>query len=195
MPGPRRVLLRHQRPGPWQCPGLLLPRGRRACARTAGSVASIGCRGARVRAARVRHGGRDAGQLAADRRVPPRGQRVPVDCARVLALAGQQRGFFAMYSSSREFGARPFRRCHVLREFAFLLVHPHGPRGVRVHLRLRDAADLVAAPVRARHPRHAELGRQLTLHRRRRDRLQRAEDRAQARGVMRPPLPIAERSG
>ena len=82
-----------------------------------------------------------------------------------------------------------------LRQLAFLLVHLHGPRGVRVHLRLRDASDLVAAPVRARHPRHAELARQLTLHRRRGDTLQRAQDRAQARGIQRPPLPIPNGPG
>ena len=82
-----------------------------------------------------------------------------------------------------------------LRQLALLLVHLHGPRGIRVHLRLRDARDLVAAPVRARHPRHAELPRQLTLHRRRGDTLQRAQDRAQARGIQRPPLPIPNGPG
>ena len=74
-------------------------------------------------------------------------------------------------------------------------MHPDGARGVRVHLRLRDSFDLVAAPVRARHPLHAELARQLALHRRGRDALQRAENRAQARRVMRPPLPVADGPG
>ena len=81
------------------------------------------------------------------------------------------------------------------RQLAFLLVHPHRPRGVRVQLRLRDPADLVAAPVRTRHPRHAELTCQLTLHHRRGDTLQRAQDRPQARGIKRPPLPVASGAG
>ena len=81
------------------------------------------------------------------------------------------------------------------REFTFLLVHPDSPRGVGVHLCLRHAADLVAAPVRARHPRHAELPRQLAFHRGGRHRLQRTEDRAQAGRVMRSPLPVAGSPG
>ena len=55
--------------------------------------------------------------------------------------------------------------------------------------------DLVAAPVRARDPRHAELARKLTLHRRSGDRLQRAEDRAHAHGVQGTPFPVAEGPG
>ena len=81
------------------------------------------------------------------------------------------------------------------RELAFLLVHLHGPRGVGVHLRLRDAADLVAAPVRARDPLHAELARQLALHRGGGDGLQRAEDRAHAHRVQGAPLAVAEGAG
>jgi hypothetical protein len=54
--------------------------------------------------------------------------------------------------------------------------------------------DHVAAPVRARHPVHAELARQLALHRGRRDRLRRAEDRARsscpARAGARIDLPV-----
>ena len=80
-------------------------------------------------------------------------------------------------------------------EFAFLLVHADGPRGVGVHLCLRHAADLVAAPVCARYPLHAELPRQLALHRDGRHRLQRTEDRAQARRVKRAPLPVARGAG
>ena len=78
-----------------------------------------------------------------------------------------------------------------LRELAFLLAHLHRARGVRGHLRLRHAADLVAAPVRARYPVHAELTRKLALHRRGGDGLQGAEDRAHAHGVQRAPLAIA----
>jgi hypothetical protein len=59
----------------------------------------------------------------------------------------------------------------------------------------RDAGDLVAAPVRARNPRHAELCGQLALHRSGRDRLQGAEDRAQARGVKRAPFAVARGPG
>jgi len=81
------------------------------------------------------------------------------------------------------------------RQLSLLLAHLHRPRGVRGHLRLRHAADLVAAPVRARDPRHAELARKLTLHRHSSDRLQRAEDRADAHGVQGPPFPVAEGPG
>ena len=52
--------------------------------------------------------------------------------------------------------------------------------------------DLVAAPVRARDPVHAELARQLALDRGGGDRLQRAEDRAHAHGVQGAPLAVAE---
>ena len=67
----------------------------RACAsRDGGPAGAAASRDARAPArpgrARSRRG-RDAGQLAAERHVPPRGQRVPVDRARVLALAGLQR--------------------------------------------------------------------------------------------------------
>ena len=78
-----------------------------------------------------------------------------------------------------------------LREFAFLLAHLHGPRGIRVHLRLGDAFDLVAAAVRARDPLHAELARQLALDRGGGDGLQRAEDRAHAHGVQGAPFAVA----
>ena len=81
------------------------------------------------------------------------------------------------------------------RELAFLCVHLDGAGGVGVHLRLADAADLVAATVRARDPRHAELARQLTLHRRGGDRLQRAEDGADAHGVQGTPSAVAEGPG
>ena len=43
-------------------------------------------------------------------------------------------------------------------------MHLDRARGIRVHLRLRDAADLVAPPIGARDPLHAELARQLALH-------------------------------
>ena len=101
----------------------------------------------------------------------------------------------AMYSSSREVGARPCLALPRPREFAFLLVHLHGARGVGVHLRLRDAADLVAAPVGARDPRHAELARQLAFHRGGGDGLQGAEDPAHAHRVQGAPLAVAEGPG
>ncbi len=82
-----------------------------------------------------------------------------------------------------------------LRELAFLLVHLNGPGGKRVHLLLGDAVNLVPAPVRARDPLHAELARQLALHRCRRDGLHGAEDRAHAYRVQGQPLPVAERPG
>ena len=81
------------------------------------------------------------------------------------------------------------------REFALLFVDLNGARGVSVHLRLRDAPDLVAAPIGARDPVHAELARQLALHRGGGDGLQGAEDRAQARGVMRAPFAVADGPG
>ena len=81
------------------------------------------------------------------------------------------------------------------REFAFLLAHLNRPRGVRVHLRLADAPDLVPAAVRARDPLHAELARQLALHRCGSDRLQCAEDRADAHGVQGAPLAVAVGAG
>ncbi len=81
------------------------------------------------------------------------------------------------------------------RELAFLLVHLDGAGGVGVHLRLRDAADLVAAPVGARNPLHAELARQLALHRGGGDGLQGAEDGAQAGSVVGAPLAVADRAG
>src|SRR5438270_14049823 len=56
-------------------------------------------------------------------------------------------------------------------------------------------ADLVAAAVCARHPVHAELGGQLALHRRGGDRLERAQDGAQAHGVQGAPLPVAAGAG
>ena len=82
VPGPGRLLLRHQRQRLLHRPGLRLARQR-----TRRPRAIDGCWRGRVRAARVRHRGRDARQLAAERGVPPRGQRVPVDVRRVLALA------------------------------------------------------------------------------------------------------------
>src|SRR5262249_56262847 len=66
---------------------------------------------------------------------------------------------------------------------------------VRVHLRLADAADLVAAAVGAREPGHAELGGQLALRRGGRDGLERAEDRADAHRVQSAPLPVAVGAG
>ena len=80
-------------------------------------------------------------------------------------------------------------------QLAFLLAHLHRPRRVHVQLRLRDPLDLVAAAVRARHPVHAEFSGQLALHRCGRDRLERAEDRADAHGVQGPPLAVAVGAG
>jgi len=62
-------------------------------------------------------------------------------------------------------------------------------------MRLRHAAYLVAASVGARDPVHAELARQLALHRSSGDGLQRAEDAAHAHGVQGQPLAVAERPG
>src|ERR1035441_8589950 len=81
------------------------------------------------------------------------------------------------------------------REFAFLLVDLDGAGGVGVHLRPGDALDLVAAPVGARDPLHAEFARQLALHRGGGDRLHGTEDGAQAGGVVGAPLAVAERPG
>src|SRR5690242_19967940 len=81
------------------------------------------------------------------------------------------------------------------RQLALLLAHLNRPRRVGGHLRLRHAADLAAAPVRARDPGHAELARQLTLHSRGGDRLQRAEDPAHTHGVQGTPFPVAEGPG
>ena len=82
VPGPGGLLLRHQRQRLLPPPG---PAPRATAARRPRAIA--GCWRGGVRAARVRHRGRDARQLAAERGVPPRGQRVPVDARRVLALA------------------------------------------------------------------------------------------------------------
>ncbi len=98
-----------------------------------------------------------------------------------------------MYSSSRLFGARPY--------FA---VHDSTAAGIRSVIDTvreeyasicswRDARDLVAVAVRARDPRHAELARQAALSVGRDDRLNRAQDLAQAHGVQRPVLPVAHR--
>ena len=81
------------------------------------------------------------------------------------------------------------------RELAFLLAHLHGPRGIRVHLRLRHAMDLVAAPVRARHPVHPELARELAFDSGGGDGLQRTEDRAHAHGVQGAPFAVAVGAG
>ena len=100
-----------------------------------------------------------------------------------------------MCSSSREVGARPCLRSHARassRSFSRTCT-------VRVEYASicawRDAADLVAAPVRARDPVHAELARQLALHRRGGDGLQGAEDGADAHGVQGAPLAVAEGPG
>src|ERR1035441_8502559 len=81
------------------------------------------------------------------------------------------------------------------REFAFLLVDLDGAGGVGVHLRPGDALDLVAAPVGARDPLHAEFARQLAFHRGGGDGLHGAEDGAQAGGVVSAPLAVAEGAG
>jgi hypothetical protein len=149
----------------------------------------------RLRTARARYRGRDTGEFAAERDVPPARQRVPVDRTRVLAPARLQRGVVGdvqQLTRSRRAAvpARPRPR-----ELAFLLVHLHGPGRVGVHLRLRHAAYLVAASVGARDPVHAERARQLALHRGSRDGLQGAEDPTHAHGVQGQPLPVAERPG
>src|SRR5262249_24159442 len=77
------------------------------------------------------------------------------------------------------------------RQFAFLLADLHRARGIRIQLRLRHAADLVATAVHARNPRHAELARQLAFDAGGGDGLQGAEDRAHAHGVQSAPLAIA----
>jgi hypothetical protein len=100
----------------------------------------------------------------------------------------------AMYGSSREVGARPCLACHA-RASSRSFAHLNSARGVGVHVRLRDAFDLVAAPVGARDPRHAELSSQLTLHRGGRDGLQSTEDPAHAHRVQRAPLPVGESAG
>ena len=64
------------------------------------------------------------------------------------------------------------------------------PRRVGIHLLLGDPGDLVARPVRARNPRHAELARQPALGMRGHDRLHRAEHLPQAHRVQRPPFPV-----
>jgi hypothetical protein len=167
----------------------------RAWASGAGGPAGVMFARLRAGAARVRNRGRDPGQVAAERGVPPPRERVPVDRARILACAGLQGGGVGDVQQL----ARG-RRAAVLAlprpcEFAFFLAYLHGPGGVGVHLRLADAADLVAAPVRTRDPVHAELARQLALHRRGGDRLERAEDRADAHGVQGAPFAVAEGAG
>ena len=108
VPGPGGLLLRHQRQG------LLPPPGPapRATADPPGPGATDGCRRGRVRAARVRHRGRDARQLAAERGVPPRGQRVPVDlrprpCPCVTAAWRRSRCTAARVRSARGRAAAP----------------------------------------------------------------------------------------
>ena len=81
MPGPRRVLVRHQDQGLGQRPGLGLARGRSGRRPARVMLARL-----RAGAARVRHRGRDPGQVAAEGGVPPPRERVPVDRGRVLAL-------------------------------------------------------------------------------------------------------------
>jgi hypothetical protein len=98
MPGPGQMFGRDQDQGLSQRSRLSLPRGR-----SGRRLATVMLARLRVGAARVRHCWRDLGQLAAERGVPPRGQR-----ATVLGLP------------------RPG-------ELAFLRAHPDGPRGVRVH--------------------------------------------------------------
>ena len=190
MPGPGRMLGRHQNQGLGQCPGLGLARGRSGRRPARVMLARL-----RAGAARVRHRGRDPGQFSAEGGVPPSRERVPVDHARLFALARLQGGGVGDVQQL----ARG-RRAAVLalprpREVAFLLAHLHGPGGVRVQLRLADAADLVAAPVRARDPVHAELARKRALHRRGGDSLQRAEDRTDAHGVQGAPFAVAAGTG
>ena len=74
-------------------------------------------------------------------------------------------------------------------------MHLHGPRGVRVHLRLRDSFYVVPAPVRARDPVHAELARQLAFDCRGGDGLQGAQDRAHADRVQGAPFAVADGAG
>ena len=79
VPGPGRMLARHQDQGLGQCPGLGLGLGRgRSGRRPARAMLARPCAGA----ARVRHRQRDPGQFAAERGVPPPRECVPVDRAR-----------------------------------------------------------------------------------------------------------------
>src|SRR6266496_4191032 len=64
-------------------------------------------------------------------------------------------------------------------------------RGVRVHLLLRDALDLVALAVGARNPLHAEFLRQAALRVRGDDGLDSAQDLGQHHRVQRAILPVA----
>ena len=102
VPGPGGLLGRHQGEGLGQRPRLRLARGRRG--RRAAAVMLVRlC----VRAARVRDRGRDAGQLAAERGVPPRGQRVPVDRRpRPCRCARLQRGVVWRCAAARASSAR-----------------------------------------------------------------------------------------
>ena len=83
VPGPGRMPVRHQGQRLGQRPGLGLGRGRSGWRPAAVMLASL----CAPRAARVRHRRRDPRQVAAEGGVPSPRERVPVDRARVLALA------------------------------------------------------------------------------------------------------------
>jgi len=77
--------------------------------------------------------------------VPPRGECVPVDRAGALALARLKRGGVGNVQQLSRSCLAAVLAWPRLRELTFLLAHLHRPRGICVHLRLRHAADLVAA--------------------------------------------------
>ena len=184
------MLVRHQDQGLGQCPGLGLGRGRSGRRPAGVMLARL-----HSRATGVRHRGRDPGQVAAEGGVPPPRERVPVDRARLFARAGLQGGGVGDVQQLARGRRAAVLALPCLRELAFLLAHLHRTGGVRVHLRLADPLDLVAAAVRARDPVHAELARELAFHCGGGDRLQRAEDRAHAHSVQGAPLAVAEGAG
>src|SRR5690348_15860542 len=104
----------------------------------------------------ARHARRDPSEDASEGGVPLPRECVPVDRARLLAIAlldGGGVGDVLQLSRGRRAAVIALPG---LRELAFLLAHLHRPRGVGVQLRLTDAAALAAAPVRTRDPVHAE---------------------------------------
>ncbi len=138
---------------------------------------------------------RDAGQISAERRVPPARAGIPVDDTVVLALPRRQRDELLDMQELTLVGrpaVPPDPRRHVPRR---RVPDRLRSRRVRVHPRLRNAAYLVAPPVDAGNPRNSELTRQPGLDMGGRNCGERRQLRPQRHRVQRPPPVVPCRPG
>ena len=122
MPGPGRMLARHQHQGLGQCPCLGLARGRSGRRPAGVMLARL-----RAGAAHVRHTRRDPGQFPAEGGVPPPRERVPVDRARVLTPARLERGGVGDVQQLARGRHAAMLALPRPRELAFLLAHLYVP--------------------------------------------------------------------